>query len=275
MSRAGRRCCRFEGMTRRNILTGAAVAALSESAMPMAEGASSSVYLELKTYLLHNSPEDQSARLIDYLEKGYSAGLSRAGQKLIGAFTNHIGMEAPYILTITQYNSLADLQGTIDKLAADSEYQRTLAALETGTGYPYQREESSLLKTFQGMIQPLLSSSSDQHPPRFFEMRRYESQTEVTLARKVRMFNGAEIGIFERLGMRPVFFGETIIGSRMPNLVYMLSFDDLAAREQLWKKFGSDPEWKKISSPAELHDDRIVSNISNAILRPLSFSLIR
>jgi hypothetical protein len=55
----------------------------------------------------------------------------------------------------------------------------------------------------------------------------------------------------------------------------MLSFDSWEAREDLWKKFGSDPEWKKLSSPPALHDARIVSNISNAMLRPLKFSLIR
>jgi hypothetical protein len=89
------------------------------------------------------------------------------------------------------------------------------------------------------------------------------------------MFNGGEITIFQRLGMRPVFFGQTVVGPEMPNLVYMLSFDDWTSRDELWKKFVSDPEWKKLSSPAELHDSQIVSNISNAILRPLNFSLIR
>ena len=47
------------------------------------------------------------------------------------------------------------------------------------------------------------------------------------------MFNDAEAGIFKRLGMQPVFFGETIVGSNMPNLTYMVTFDSLAAREKL------------------------------------------
>jgi hypothetical protein len=55
----------------------------------------------------------------------------------------------------------------------------------------------------------------------------------------------------------------------------MLSFDDLAAREKLWHDFGSDPDWKKISSQPGVSDALTVSNISNAILRPLAFSLIR
>jgi hypothetical protein len=80
--------------------------------------------------------------------------------------------------------------------------------------------------------------------------------------------------IFQRLGFRPVFFGETIVGSRQPNLTYMLSYDDLAMRNRLWKAFVSDPEWKKLSSRPELKDAEIVANISNAILAPLKFSPI-
>ena len=89
------------------------------------------------------------------------------------------------------------------------------------------------------------------------------------------MFNQGEMGIFQRLGMRPVFFGETIVGRNLPNLTYMLSFDNLAEREKLWGAFGADPEWKKMRSVPEYADALIVSNISNSILRPMAFSPIR
>ncbi len=75
-------------------------------------------------------------------------------------------------------------------------------------------------------------------------MRTYESQTFVTLERKIGMFNHGEMQIFERLGMRPVFFGETIVGPKQPNLMYMLSYDDLAAHDRLWHDFGSIPNGK-------------------------------
>jgi hypothetical protein len=89
------------------------------------------------------------------------------------------------------------------------------------------------------------------------------------------MFNNGEMQIFERLGFRPVFFGETIVGPRQPNLMYMLSYANLGERDRLWKAFGSDPEWKKLSSRPELRDTEIVANISNVILAPLDFSPIR
>jgi hypothetical protein len=37
----------------------------------------------------------------------------------------------------------------------------------------------------------------------------------------------------------------------------------------------TDPDWKKLSSQPGLSDAQIVSNISNVILGPLSFSMIR
>jgi hypothetical protein len=55
----------------------------------------------------------------------------------------------------------------------------------------------------------------------------------------------------------------------------MLSYESLAAREQLWSKFGADPEWKKLRATPGLSDAEIVSNISNAILRPAANSQIR
>jgi hypothetical protein len=61
----------------------------------------------------------------------------------------------------------------------------------------------------------------------------------------------------------------------MPNLAYLLAYDNLAHREELWKKFGGDPEWQKMRSNPELTDALIVSNISNSIIRPLPFSPIR
>ncbi len=57
--------------------------------------------------------------------------------------------------------------------------------------------------------------------------------------------------------------------------MYMLSYDDLAQRDEMWHSFGTDPEWKKLSSQPQLRDAEIVANISNVILRPLTFSLVR
>ncbi len=259
-------------MDRRQLLAGLG-ASLVLSGESRSEAAPS--FLELKIWHLHTTPEDQSSRVSRYLKNGLGPALSRAGAKLAGVFSTVIGPESPSIYTLSQYASLGAMQEALSKLQTDAEHSRELEQLGAGSGLPFVRVESSLLRSFDVMPQPALSGDAAGGSARIFELRRYESQSFVTLKRKVGMFNDGEAKIFERLGFRPVFFGETIVGPKQPNLHYMLSYDDLAMRDRFWHAFGSDPEWKKLSGQPELKDSEIVANISNAILAPLPFSEIR
>jgi hypothetical protein len=72
-----------------------------------------------------------------------------------------------------------------------------------------------------------------------------------------------------------VFFGRTIAGPKMPNLTYMLAFDNMAAREANWRTFATSDEWKKLSATPGLSDAETVSNISTSFLSPLAGSGIR
>jgi NIPSNAP len=257
-------------MDRRQLLAG-----LSASVLMSAENRSErpSSYLELKVWQLHNTAEGQSARVSDYFKNGLAPALSRAGGKLAGAFSTVIGPESPSLYTLADYSSLGAMQDALGKLQSDTEYSQELEKLSSGQGLPFVRVESSLLRSFDIMPQPEIQRGGAQ--ARVFELRTYESQSFLTLRRKVGMFNDAEAKIFERLGFRPVFFGETIVGPKQPNLKYMLSYESLAARDALWKSFSSDPEWKNLSTRPELKDAEIVANISNVILAPLPFSEIR
>jgi len=87
------------------------------------------------------------------------------------------------------------------------------------------------------------------------------------------MFNeGGEIAIFKKTGLQPVFFGETLIGPKLPNLTYMLAFDDMVTRDEKWGTFRSDPEWKELSANPAYKDT--VSNITDIILQPARYSQI-
>ena len=87
------------------------------------------------------------------------------------------------------------------------------------------------------------------------------------------MFNeGGEIEIFQKTGLQPVLFGETIAGDRMPSLVYILAFDDYDDMTKSWDKFRVDPAWKKLS--ADTFYAETVSTINDWIWRPTGFSQI-
>ena len=255
------------------MLTGLAAGTLMNTETARAKPANT--FLEIKIWRLHNSAEDQGERVATFLEHGLGPALSRSSAQLVGAFANVIAPDGPYYVTVTQFASLSAMQEVLEKLERDDAYQSAVTRLSSGSGLPFMRVETSLLRSFDVLPAVAVPPRLEGGGTRIFELRTYESQSFATLKRKVRMFNDGEAKIFERLGMRPVFFGETIIGPRQPNLMYMLSYDDLGARDRLWGQFGSDPEWKKLSARPELKDPEIVANISNVILRPLNFSAVR
>ena len=231
--------------------------------------------IELRYLRLRNATENQVRRTTDFLGKGALPALTRAGIGPLGFFTGVIAQDTPFILALATFPSLAAMETAREKEAQDPEYRKAREAYNGMPGLGYVRLESSLLRCFESMPRPEVLPPDPKRPARIFELRMYESNNGSTLARKIRMFNEGEAAIFKRLGMRPVFFGETIVGRNMPNLVYMLSYDSLAAREQAWTTFGADPEWQELRSKPGYADAEIVSNIGNSILKPLPFSPIR
>lgn len=259
-------------MQRRHLLAaaaGAAVAGPTALSAPV-KGA----ILELRRYQLRNSSDNMQKRTTDFLKDAYQAAAQRAGATVTGFFGSVVGPESPFLLALTSYPSLAAMETANGKMADDRAYQTALEQYNRG-GLGYVRMESSLLRAFEAMPAIEVPPVEGRQSPRLFELRTYESNNLTTLQRKIRMFAEGEIAIFRKAKMIPVFFGETIVGPNMPNLTYMLAYDDMTAREQVWKNFASSPEWEKLRSQPGLSDAEIVSNISNMFLRPLPFSAIR
>lgn len=259
-------------MTRRDFSLAASALALGRISVAAAPVNRS--VLELRWIRMRTNTENELQRTTDFLRAATPA-LKRSGVSNVGFFASVIADDSPFILALASFPSVSAMETSREKLAADKEYLQAANAYNTAPGLGYERMESSLLRCFEGMPQVEPPPAEEGRAPRVFELRMYESNNSFTLARKIKMFNEGEIGIFKRLGMRPVFYGETLIGSRMPNLVYMLSFDNLAAREKLWQAFGADPEWQKLRVQPGFSDAENVSKISNAMLRPLPFSDIR
>ena len=132
----------------------------------------------------------------------------------------------------------------------------------------YDRVESSLFRAFETM--PKVEKPAGK--PQMYNLRIYESHNEAAGQKKIEMFNQGEIAIFRKVGLNPVFFGEAIAGTRMPNLTYLLAFHDDKARADAWGKFGGDPDWKKLRAIPEYEDKRIVSRITNKLLTPTAYS---
>jgi hypothetical protein len=260
-------------MTRRRFLPSAASAALAASELAAAEPAKNAI-IEFRRYQLRNSADDQRTRTSDFL-KQHAAALQRAGAGPVGAFGNTIAPDGPFLLLLASYASFAAFEQAAGKLAGDGEYQKAVDAFNSRAGLNYERMENSLLRAFDGYPQVVPPPGDAKRTARLFEVRMYESNNSSTLQRKIKMFNDGEIGAFVRSGGQPVFFGETIVGARQPNLTYMLSYEGLTGRDTVWKAFGADPTWQKLRVAPGLSDPEIVSNIGNYLVSPLPFSQIR
>jgi hypothetical protein len=196
--------------------------------------------------------------------------LNRAGVSKVGAFTVVYGQNAPTLLLVLAHDTLDSVVTLRDRLAADAAYGSAGAAiLDAPMADPaFIRVESTLLRAFAAM--PKVEGPASTAGPRIVELRTYESHSDRAALNKLAMFNAGEVPIFRRTGLAPVFFGETLLGEKMPSLNYMLTFADMTARDAAWKAFSADPDWKKLSGDPQYKDN--VSAISDLILRPTAYS---
>jgi hypothetical protein len=254
------------------MISAAAGATAATSGMAAAPETRRAIF-ELRYIRMRNGSQVQ--RTQEFLSKHFLPAAKRAGIGPMGFFTNMVGQESPTITCLLSFPSLDAMGASLEKIEADKEFASAADEYNSSPELSYIRVESSLLRGFETAPVVEVPPARESGGGRVFELRIYESPNTKTLKRKIGMFDNGEIAIFRRTGLMPVFFGETLIGNRLPNLTYMVAFDDMAARDKAWATFGGDPEWKKLRSQPGLSDPEIVSNISNSILRGLPFSPIR
>jgi hypothetical protein len=231
-------------------------------------------YYELRQYHLRRGPQVKLTD--DFLREAAVPAWRRLGIGPIGVFNTMIGSDTPTVYVLIPHLSVESVAATAARLQADPEYQRAGGAFLNvpSTDPAFVRMESALMLAFASFPRLEVPPGAAENRPRIFELRTYESHSERAHLKKVEMFNNGEIAIFRRTGLRPVFFGRTLIGSKLPNLTYMLTFDDMAAHDKNWAAFIADPEWKKLSTTPGYTDGEIVSNISNAFLTPTPYSQV-
>jgi hypothetical protein len=254
-------------------LTASATAALSAPSAQPAE-TSARQYYELRRYHLVSGPQQKLTSA--YLEQALIPGLNRLGMNPVGVFDLYLGPETPSVYVLIPANSIDALVTSEFRLAKDDEYLRAGEPFLKAPAKepPFERVESSLLSAFEGYPKLTVPPVTASHGKRVFQLRTYESPSVHDHQVKVEMFNSGEYGVFERAGFWSVFYGDTLIGPRLPNLTYMLSFPDLADMDKMWTKFSADPEWKKLSGSSKFSFEAIVSNIANFVLKPTAFSQI-
>ncbi len=262
-------------MKRRKFIASGAALGLASYA-PFAEAAASEkkgqTYIELIRYTLFTG--EKKDRVRNFYRDVAIKALNRAGISPVGVFDVKYGENAPYLYVLLQHESLESFATYSQKLLQDKQYVKVgKNFLEAPFSNPsYVRKESRLLRSFKNMpeVEAPKKLIGKDH---IIEMRTYESHSYNYARKKIQMFNeGGEIAIFKKTGLNPVFFGETIAGPSMPNLTYMVAFEDMEVRDKNWKVFVDSPEWNKLKKDPQYKDT--VSNITDIILKPASFSQI-
>jgi NIPSNAP protein len=262
-------------LERRRFLTtslaaaGLALARAGEAQPPTTEARE---YYQIRRYQLQAGPQTKITE--SYFGDALIPALTRMGMDPVGAFKLDYGPETPVFYVLIPGRSIEALAMLNLRLAQDASFLKAAEPFwnAPATAPAFLRVESSLLAAFEGW--PRLVPPAATKSKRIFQLRTYESPSDAAHVRKVEMFHKGEFEIFQKAGCHPVFFGDTVIGSRMPNLTYMLSFANLTELEKAWAAFSSDPDWKKLSSSPRYSYESIVSNISNLILSPLAASQI-
>ncbi|MFV0445705.1 MAG: NIPSNAP family protein [Planctomycetaceae bacterium] len=262
-------------MRRRTFLGAAAVAAggslVTAQSVESASSAGDRRMLELRAYQVKSG---QRERLDRYLQEGLLPALGRLKYPPTGVFDETTAEGETVVWVLIRHQDAGQCVRLTEQLAADAVHEAAAVEFLSGPkeSAVYDRIETSLLASFGPDWFSIDPSAAKQ--PRIFNLRIYESFNSATLRKKIEMFEQGELDIFERVGLSPVFFSETIAGPRLPSITYLLTFPDDDARQAAWQTFRGDAEWQRLKAIPEYADVKLVSRITNILLTPVAYSQI-
>src|SRR4051812_14281550 len=158
-------------------------------------------YYELRAYRLKAGAKCDS--LEAYLEKAAIPAWNQLGSTPIGVFKEKKPKDAPTIYVLIPYPSLESIAQATARFSSlsglDQAAQDYLNSPKSDPGF--ERIDSWLMLAFAGMPKIEQPAYSREKKDRMFEMRTYESYSEVKALKKVAMFNAGEIDTMREVGL--------------------------------------------------------------------------
>lgn len=226
----------------------------------------------LENYYLKNGT--QMGRIQDYLSKAALPALGKVhtGPRIV--LEALVATHMPQVAVIMGFQSIEELWNVRAKITGDEELMKACDAWETHSEQPYEHFSTTLLEATD-YCPEIENDKEPRGTSRVFELRVYHSPTWRQLRALHERFAGPEIKIFHRVGVNPILYTSTAIGQSMPNLTYLIPFEDLAAREKAWNAFAADPEWVRVRKESTDKYGQISSVIQIALYRAAVYSPIR
>jgi len=246
-------------------------------ALPLGGLAQSAGGKKTRMYLMESfflKAGSQLTRLHEYHERAALPALGKvhSGPQIV--LEAAIAPHTPQVILILGFQSMEEFWAVRGKLNQDRELEKAFEAWQGGPEAPFEYQNNALLEAadYSPEVVPL-----DPQPktPRIFELRVYHSPSYQHLKFLHERFAGPESRIFHRVGVNPIFYSSTVVGPNMPNLTYVIPFDDLAAREKAWNAFSADPEWVKVRKESIDQHGQITVNNLISIYRAAPYSPIR
>jgi len=228
---------------------------------------------QIKIYSIEN--EQQEQRIDKFLEDAYLPALHRAGISKVGVFkpVEEDANAGKLIYVLIPFKSISQFE----KLGSILNEDKKL--LEDGRDYidaahdnaPYMRIESILIRSMKSMPEYGVPTHTTAPSERIYELRSYQGATEKLYEKKVEMFtDGGESKLFMDLEFQPIFFGEVISGSIMPNLMYLTTFENKASQEEHWNAFRISETWASLKADEQYKNT--VSKSEKFYLHPTDYS---
>jgi NIPSNAP len=235
------------------VVLAAVVTQLGHPARSAAADLEKPQYYELRVYTTKS--EEQQKRVNDYWQNAAVPAYNRMGIEPVGVFTELQDSATNKIYVLIPCGSLEIFAAVSSKLGADEAYQQAAAEfLSAPKSNPaYERFESSLLVAFNGMKHMVVPPPNRR--PNVFELRTYLSPSENKSLNKMQMFESGEIPLMKEVGLSPIFYSRTLIGPRLPSLVYMTCGENLDAHEKHWQGFNNAPVWKQLTGDPQYKDN--------------------
>lgn len=131
---------------------------------------------------------------------------------------------------------------------------------------------------FASLIPALIATSAPAQAPALdpqsavYELRVYYPAPGKLAALNAR-FREHTLALFARHGMRNVAYWNELPTAEAPEgrVVYILAYPGRAARDEAWKAFGSDPEWRAVAAESET-GGKLVLKVDSIFMKMADYS---
>ena len=255
-------------ITRRTLLAGAAAMTIA----PAVEASKKDTYLyELRVYHCHPG---RAAALHTRFQKRTIGIFKRCGMEVMG-FWDVNGKENDVVYMVRHKNREAR-EKAWKAFGKDPEWTLAVKESEEKDGPIVAKAETYLFNATD--FSPAVKTGQ-KGDARLYELRTYTSSPG-NLERLVQRFRGGTVKLFEKHGMENSVYGtlDADQPAAKETLIYLLVHKSEAARNESFKNFGADPDWKAHLATSEQDAGGPLTapgGVKSELLKPTSYSPMR